>query len=97
MAVARIVGGIMGASITTASAYIADIRPPERRAQNFGLIGVAFGIGFVAGPFLGGVLGEFGSRVPFYAAAIASADGRCLRLVRPAGIARRRRTASVSG
>jgi DHA1 family tetracycline resistance protein-like MFS transporter len=66
--VARIIGGAMGASISTASAYIADITPPERRAQNFGLIGVAFGIGFVAGPLIGGVLGEYGSRVPFYAA-----------------------------
>ena len=64
VAVARIVGGIMGASIT-ASAYIADISPPEKRAQSFGLIGVAFGIGFVAGPLIGGLLGEIGSRLPF--------------------------------
>lgn len=68
--VARIVGGILAASITVTSAYIADITPEERRAQNFGLIGVAFGIGFVAGPLLGGVLGEYGSRVPFFAAAM---------------------------
>lgn len=73
IAAARIVGGVMGASIVTASAYIADISPPEKRAQNFGLIGVAFGVGFVAGPFLGGILAEVGSRVPFYAAAAASA------------------------
>jgi len=70
--VARIVGGIFGASVSTASAYIADITPPEKRAQNFGLIGVAFGIGFVAGPLIGGILGEYGSRVPFYAAAAVS-------------------------
>jgi DHA1 family tetracycline resistance protein-like MFS transporter len=69
VAAARILGGIMGASITTASAYIADISPPEKRAQNFGLIGVGFGVGFVAGPFLGGFLSEIGSRVPFWAAA----------------------------
>jgi DHA1 family tetracycline resistance protein-like MFS transporter len=69
VAAARIIGGIMGASVATASAYIADITPPEKRAQNFGLIGVAFGIGFIAGPVIGGVLGDFGSRVPFYAAA----------------------------
>ena len=56
----------MGASVATATAYIADITPPEKRAQNFGLIGVAFGIGFIAGPLVGGVLGEYGSRVPFY-------------------------------
>ena len=69
VALARIVGGVMGASISTASAYIADITPPERRAQNFGIIGVAFGIGFVTGPLVGGILGEYGPRVPFYAAA----------------------------
>lgn len=68
--VARLVGGVFGASISTASAYIADITPPEKRAQNFGLIGVAFGIGFIAGPLVGGILGEYGSRVPFYAAAL---------------------------
>ena len=66
--VARIIGGAMGASIATATAYIADITPPERRAQNFGLIGVAFGVGYVAGPLIGGLLGAYGSRVPFFAA-----------------------------
>jgi DHA1 family tetracycline resistance protein-like MFS transporter len=65
---ARIVGGVMGASISTCYAYVADITPAERRAQNFGVLGVAIGVGFVAGPFLGGVLGEYGSRVPFFAA-----------------------------
>jgi DHA1 family tetracycline resistance protein-like MFS transporter len=64
---ARIVGGVLSASIATASAYIADVSPPERRAQNFGLIGVAFGIGFILGPFIGGVLGEHGARLPFVA------------------------------
>lgn len=67
---ARMVGGIFGASVSTASAYIADITPPEKRAQNFGLIGVAFGIGFIAGPLVGGILGEYGARVPFYAAGL---------------------------
>ena len=67
--VGRIVAGIMGASFTTASAYIADISTPEKRAQNFGLIGVAFGLGFIIGPVIGGVLGQFGSRIPFFAAA----------------------------
>jgi DHA1 family tetracycline resistance protein-like MFS transporter len=69
---ARVVGGVLSASISTASAYIADVSPPERRAQNFGLIGVAFGIGFVAGPFLGGVLGEHGARLPFIAGIVLS-------------------------
>lgn len=66
--VGRILAGIGGASFTTGSAYIADISPPEKRAQNFGLIGVAFGLGFIIGPVIGGTLGQFGSRVPFFAA-----------------------------
>jgi len=65
----RLIAGVTGASFTTASAYIADISTPEKRAQNFGLIGAAFGLGFILGPVLGGVLGQFGSRIPFFAAA----------------------------
>ncbi|MBS1664249.1 MAG: TCR/Tet family MFS transporter [Bacteroidetes bacterium] len=68
--VGRIVAGITGASFTTASAYIADISTPEKRAQNFGLLGAAFGLGFIIGPALGGQLGVFGPRVPFIAAAV---------------------------
>ncbi len=68
--IGRIFQGIMGASLTTASAYIADISSPEKKAQNFGLIGAAFGLGFILGPVIGGYLGQFGSRVPFYAASI---------------------------
>lgn len=68
--IGRILAGITGASITTASAYIADISTPENRAKNFGMIGAAFGMGFIIGPVIGGLLGQFGSRVPFYAAAI---------------------------
>ena len=67
--VGRILAGITGASFTTASAYIADVSPPEKRAQNFGLVGAAFGVGFIVGPALGGLLGVYGSRVPFWAAA----------------------------
>ncbi|KHJ39681.1 tetracycline resistance protein, class C [Pedobacter glucosidilyticus] len=67
--VGRIIAGFTGASFTTASAYIADVSTPEKRAQNFGLIGAAFGLGFILGPVLGGVLGQFGSRIPFFAAA----------------------------
>ena len=66
----RVIAGITGASFTTASAYIADISTDEDRAKNFGLIGAAFGLGFIVGPLLGGVLGHFGARVPFYAAAV---------------------------
>lgn len=67
--VGRLVAGIMGASITTANAYIADVSKPEDRARNFGLIGVAFGLGFIFGPGLGGVLGGIDLRLPFFVSA----------------------------
>lgn len=68
--VGRIIAGITGASFTTATAYIADISTDETtRAKNFGLIGAAFGLGFVLGPALGGLLATWGVRAPFYAAA----------------------------
>ncbi|HEV7381557.1 MAG TPA: TCR/Tet family MFS transporter [Dyadobacter sp.] len=67
--IGRVVAGIMGASFTTGAAYIADVSTPDKRAQNFGLIGAAFGLGFIIGPVMGGLLGQFGSRVPFMAAA----------------------------
>jgi len=67
--VGRVVAGITGANITAATAYIADVSPPEKRAANFGLIGAAFGLGFIAGPALGGLLGGYGLRVPFFVAA----------------------------
>jgi DHA1 family tetracycline resistance protein-like MFS transporter len=66
--VGRLIAGIGGASFTTASAYVADVSAPEKRAQNFGMIGAAFGLGFIIGPVIGGLLGEFGTRVPFIAA-----------------------------
>ncbi|MBI2272933.1 MAG: MFS transporter [Chitinophagaceae bacterium] len=67
--VGRLIAGVTGASFTTASAYIADISTPENRAQNFGMIGAAFGLGFIIGPLIGGLLGELGPRVPFMVAA----------------------------
>ena len=67
--IGRILSGITGASFTAATAYIADVSPPEKRSQNFGLIGAAFGIGFILGPAAGGLLGIWGPRVPFWAAA----------------------------
>jgi MFS transporter, DHA1 family, tetracycline resistance protein len=65
----RLIAGITGASFTVASAYIADISPEDKREQNFGLIGAAFGLGFIAGPAIGGWLAALGERVPFFVAA----------------------------
>ncbi len=68
--IGRIIAGITGASITTAAAYIGDISTNVNRAKNFGMIGAAFGLGFIIGPVLGGLLGQYDARVPFYAAAV---------------------------
>lgn len=67
--IGRLIAGITGASHTVAAAYIADRSTPQNKAQNFGLLGAAFGLGFIIGPVLGGVLGHYGPRVPFFAAA----------------------------
>jgi len=67
------IAGISGASVATATAYIADITSKEKRAQRFGLIGAAIGLGFIIGPVIGGLLGELGPRWPFYAAAALAA------------------------
>jgi DHA1 family tetracycline resistance protein-like MFS transporter len=67
--IGRIISGITGASISTAQAYIADVSPPEKRAANFGLMSVAFGLGFILGPAFGGVLGQINPRLPFWVAA----------------------------
>ncbi len=67
--IGRIIAGVFGASYTVASAYIADISTEENRAKNFGMLGAAFGLGFIIGPLLGGLFGEIGVRVPFYVAA----------------------------
>ncbi len=67
--IGRIVGGITAATHATATAYMADISAPEDRTKNFGLIGAGFGIGFVLGPLIGGLLAEYGTRAPFWAAA----------------------------
>ncbi|MCA8833961.1 MAG: TCR/Tet family MFS transporter [Proteobacteria bacterium] len=69
----RIIGGIVGATIPTAMAYMADISKGSARSVNFGLIGAAFGIGFILGPMLGGVFASFGLRVPFFMAAVLTA------------------------
>ncbi|MDQ3140372.1 MAG: TCR/Tet family MFS transporter [Pseudomonadota bacterium] len=73
LAVGRILGGITSSSFTTVFAYMADITEPDKRARAYGLIGAAFSGGFVLGPLIGGVLGEWGPRVPFWGAAVLSA------------------------
>ncbi|MDE0852210.1 TCR/Tet family MFS transporter [Yoonia sp.] len=72
--IGRIIGGITAATQSTAAAYMADISKPEEKAANFGLIGAAFGVGFVLGPIIGGVLAEYGTRAPFWAAAVLAAS-----------------------
>lgn len=72
--VGRVLSGICGAAMGTATAYVADITPREKRSQRFGLIGAAFGLGFIVGPVIGGELGEFGPRAPFYLAAVLAAS-----------------------
>jgi MFS transporter, DHA1 family, tetracycline resistance protein len=71
--VGRLIAGVFGASFSPATAALADITPPADRAKRFGLVGAAFGLGVIIGPAVGGLLGEFGHRVPFYAAAAFSA------------------------
>ena len=69
MLLARVLGGVTGAGFIVASAYVADVTTPEKRTQGMGMIGAMFGVGFIVGPALGGILGEWGVRVPFYVAA----------------------------
>jgi DHA1 family tetracycline resistance protein-like MFS transporter len=71
--VARMLGGLTAGVLSTANAYVADVTPPEKRAQGFGMIGAAFGLGFIIGPLIGGLLGHVDLRLPFWAAASCSA------------------------
>lgn len=75
--VGRAIAGAAGASFTPAYAYVADISPPDKRAQNFGVVSAAFGIGFIIGPAIGGLLGTLGPRAPFFAAATLSLTNFC--------------------
>lgn len=70
--VGRVIAGLCGASVTVATAYIADISTPEKKAQNFGVIGAAFGLGFIVGPVIGGIAGEYSVQLPFLIAATLS-------------------------
>src|SRR5258706_7646331 len=74
-ALGRVIAGAFGATFSAAGAYLADVTPPEKRAQSFGLIGAAFGVGFITGPALGGVLGDVDLRLPFLVAAGLSLAG----------------------
>jgi MFS transporter, DHA1 family, tetracycline resistance protein len=88
----RVISGITAASVSTAGAYIADVTPPEQRAAKFGLLGAAFGAGFVVGPALGGVLGDISPRLPFWVAAgLSLANGLYGLFVLPESLARERR------
>jgi MFS transporter, DHA1 family, tetracycline resistance protein len=92
--VGRVISGITAASISTAGAYIADVTPPEQRAAKFGLLGAAFGAGFVIGPALGGILGEIDPRLPFWVAAGFSLLNAMYGLfVLPESLSRERRSA----
>lgn len=71
--VARIISGLTAGVLATSNAYVADVTPPEKRAQSFGLLGAAFGVGFVIGPLVGGALGSIDLRLPFWVAAGCSA------------------------
>jgi len=88
----RVISGITAASFSTAGAYISDVTPPEKRAASFGLIGAAFGIGFVLGPALGGLLGAISPRLPFWASAFMALANVCWGLfVLPESLPKERR------
>jgi DHA1 family tetracycline resistance protein-like MFS transporter len=92
--VGRVISGVTAASVSTAMAYIADVTPAERRAQAYGLVGMAFGIGFILGPALGGLLGSVDPRLPFWAAAAFSlANAAYGFFVLPESLSRERRRA----
>ena len=91
--VGRIISGITSASFTTANAYVADVTPPEKRAKSYGMIGAAFGLGFIVGPLLGGWLGDVHLRLPFwFAAGLALLNFCYVLFVLPESLPPERRT-----
>ncbi|MFT4177874.1 MAG: TCR/Tet family MFS transporter [Thermomonas sp.] len=89
----RIISAFTSASFTTANAYIADVTAPEQRAKSFGMIGAAFGLGFIVGPLIGGVLGDIDHRLPFWFAAVLALLNFCYGLfVLPESLPPQRRT-----
>src|SRR5450755_4320706 len=88
----RVISGVAAASFSTAGAYISDVTPPEKRAASFGLIGAAFGVGFVLGPALGGLLGAISPRLPFWASAFMALANVCWDLfVLPESLSKEKR------
>ena len=93
--VGRVFSAMFSASFTTANAYIADVTPPEQRAKSFGMVGAAFGLGFIVGPLIGGVLGDIDHRLPFWFSAGLALVNFCYGLfVLPESHPKERRTAS---
>src|SRR5688572_909302 len=91
--IGRVISGLTAASFATASAYIADITPPDQRAQRYGLIGAAWGVGFIVGPAIGGVLADMDVRAPFWGAAALTFVGAAYGLfVLPESLARENRS-----
>jgi DHA1 family tetracycline resistance protein-like MFS transporter len=91
--VGRVFSAMFSASFTTANAYIADVTPPERRAKSFGMVGAAFGVGFIVGPLIGGVLGDIDHRLPFWFSAALALVNFCYGLfVLPESHPKERRT-----
>ena len=90
--IGRVISGITAASFSTAAAYISDVTPPEKRAASFGIIGAAFGVGFVLGPAIGGLLGAVSPRLPFWASAFMALANVCWGLfVLPESLPKERR------
>ena len=95
LVVVRLVGGAMQANAAVANAYVADITPPEERAKRFGMLGAMFGLGFILGPVMGGLLGAIDLRLPFFVGRRPGAAEPAVRLVRAARIAAARAAAAV--